>query len=1067
MALLERALELPPGERSGYIDANCAGDEELRAEVRSLLDEAEADDGFLESGRPGELVRETVEGLDADAGGPAASRVPDQIGPFKVLGLLGQGGMGTVYEAEQESPRRRIALKVLRTPFLAEQLRGRFERESEILGRLRHPGIAHIYHAGVIASGTGEPVPYFAMELVEGQPVTSYANSHGLDLRERLELVAKICDAVEHAHGHGVIHRDLKPDNILVDERGEPRILDFGVARIVDREMAGAAPATATGLLIGTLSYMSPEQVGARPDEIDARSDVYSLGVLAFELLAARLPIDVDAVSVPEAAMRIREVDPPHLGTLDWRFRGDVGTIVEKALDKEPGRRYASAIELAQDIRRYLAEEPIRARPPSGLYQLRKFARRNKAIVAGVLVAFLALLGGTLVATRQAMIAGKERAHAELQAYRARIAAAGTAVESHDTKLARNHLEAIPASRRGWEWRHLYSRLDQSARVIASGAGRYVELRFGRGAGELLVGDRSSVPWVVFAIPLSGAMRPGERFPVGMSRPQRVPPELRPAAMRLALLLRGESSVELLDPGGGEGATLLRCDDAGERSYSRALTADAGKVVMFSAGATSSTQRAQLCDLLTGQGGPEFVVPYAWTIGLSGDGKILAAVPKVEGQPSRVELFSTERGRRLRTLPVPLDDVTALDLSHDGGYVAGGSYNGVLRLWSVETGRLLAERRGHGGQYVSVVRIAPRGDRLVSGGSDQVIHLWSSGLTGEPLILHGHNAHVVDLRFSPDGSDLASVDSAGEIRLWDLDKNLSEPRVLRGHRSYVNPVRGTGDGRLIASGGWDGTVRLWDATTGEEVRVIELQGGVEADFGVTGLAIDGDDRRLAAGTTLGEVRVFDLASGRLLASSQVDSRLSRLAFAPGGARLFAGTTWEGLLILDARTLEVVERRPFGLPFAWSPDGSRLLLRDSETSLIVREGTSGPILARLEPVDDETTAAAWSPDGRRIVTASGSGVAGVWDAGDGKRLGSLSTHTGDVHAAAIHPDGTRVALGGTDGVLRLYDLESRASLLELRGHEAYIFDLAWSPDGETLVSSSGDGTLRLWRTRSRH
>jgi WD40 repeat protein len=1074
MALFDKALERPVAERSVYLERACGDDEDLRKQVASLLDEAQSDDGFLESDRPGELVREKFEDYVAAADEPSvADGMPSRIGDFRILGLLGRGGMGTVYEAEQDNPRRRIALKVLRTPFVSPDLRARFERESEILGRLRHPGIAHVYQAGVIEEDNGEPVPYFAMELIDGISLSEYATAKRLDTRGRLALMVKVCDAVEHAHGHGVIHRDLKPDNILVDERGEPRVLDFGVARIVDRELATHVKSTATGLLIGTLSYMSPEQVGARPDEIDVRSDVYALGVVTFELLSGQLPLEVTSVSIPDAVLQIRELDPPHLGALDKKYRGDVGTIVEKALDKEPHRRYASATALSADIRRYLADEPILAKPTSSLYQLGKFARRNKAIVAGVLVAFVALLVGTLVSTRQAVIARRERADAvelrqvaERQTYRARIAAGASAVESHDALLAQGHLEEVPESLRGWEWRHLYSRLDQSSVAVAAASGRHVELRFGPDARSLEVRDSSSRPAEVFRIPLSGDNRPGKRFHVGLSRPQRLPEELHWQAIRSVVFARGESVVEISDLTGAERMQVRRCDIGPGTAFVRALAADGRRGLMSLQQQDPAQVLQQMCDLRTGTGGPKFFVPYAWASALSADGSTLAVSPKLTAGTHRVELFSTADGKPLRTLAVLVDDITALDLSRDGKLVVAGSFNGVLRLWNVETGELLAERRSHDGRSIQCVRFSSSGTRIASGSSDHTVHLWSDDLSGDPVILHGHSGVVSEVRFSQGGARLASSDRDGVIRVWDLDESISEPEVLRAHEGYVNPVRYSPDGRLIASGAWDGTVRLWDSTTGEVLRTFDLRLPGSPSFGVTGLAFAGDGLRLAVGTTLGDVFVFDPASGRLLNSAHLEVRLYRLAFSPDGDTLYAGTEWEDLLLLDSRGLGVVDREPFGLPISWSADGQRVLLRDSDTSLVIRDGSTGDDLARLEPVDDETNTAVWSPDGTRIVTASANGAAHVWDSRTGGLLGSLGTHSGAVHGARVHPDGTRVVLGGADGVVRIYDLETREELLQLRGHEAYVYDLDWSHDGETLASASGDGTLRLWHTAPR-
>jgi eukaryotic-like serine/threonine-protein kinase len=325
------------------------------------------------------------------------------IGAYRILDLLGEGGMGTVYRAEQQNPQRIVALKVIRIGVAgAEQLR-RFEQEAKLLGRLQHPGIAQIYEAGTARSEYGAQ-PYFAMEYIQGLPLSQYANRYRLDMRARLELMVRICDAVNHAHQRGIIHRDLKPVNILVDESGQPKILDFGVARVTDSDTQ-ATRQTDMGQLIGTLAYMSPEQVLADPLELDTRSDVYALGVILYELLAGKAPYNTERKALHEVVQVIREEDPTPLSSINRRYRGDVETIVAKALEKDKGRRYASAAELGADIRRYLTDEPIVARPPTASYQLKKFARRNQAFVAGTAAVFLVLVAGIIVSSREAVVA--------------------------------------------------------------------------------------------------------------------------------------------------------------------------------------------------------------------------------------------------------------------------------------------------------------------------------------------------------------------------------------------------------------------------------------------------------------------------------------------------------------------------------------------------------------------------------------------------------------------------------------------------------------------------------------
>ena len=338
------------------------------------------------------------------------------IGKYRVLRLLGEGGMGAVYEAEQDQPRRLVALKVIRAAWASPEMLRRFEQESQALGRLQHPGIAHIYEAGSAETGSGvRPyfAPYFAMELIHGKPLVEYADEQKLSTRQRLELMIQVCDAVHHAHQRGIIHRDLKPGNILVDETGQPKILDFGLARATDSD-AQVTRQTDIGQLLGTLAYMSPEQVLADPLALDTRSDVYALGVILYELLAGKLPYLLPKL-LHDAVRTIQQTDPAPLSSINRNYRGDIETIVAKALEKDKGRRYASAAGLADDIRRFLRDDPIVARPPSASYQLAKFARRNRALVTGISCVFVVLVAGIVASTREAVLARRAQREAQQQ----------------------------------------------------------------------------------------------------------------------------------------------------------------------------------------------------------------------------------------------------------------------------------------------------------------------------------------------------------------------------------------------------------------------------------------------------------------------------------------------------------------------------------------------------------------------------------------------------------------------------------------------------------------------------
>jgi predicted Ser/Thr protein kinase/tetratricopeptide (TPR) repeat protein len=388
---------------------------------------------------------------------------PERIGAYRILGVLGRGGMGIVYRAEQERPRRAVALKVVRPERASAEALRRFEHEAHLLGRLHHPGIAQIFEAGSIPTAAG-PHPFFAMELIAGRPLTQYAAERRLGARARLELMIKVCEAVQHAHQQGIIHRDLKPGNILVEDTGQPKVLDFGVARVTSDDTSLATSLTDPGQILGTVPYMSPEQVAADPDAIDTRSDVYALGVITYELLTGRLPYPVRGRPPLEVMRIIREQGPQPLSSTDRSLRGDLETILSKALEKDRERRYASASEFAADLGRHLRDEPILARPPGALYQLGKFARRNKALTAGAAAALLGL-AGSVVGLGLAWDSQRRAARAE-----------GQRVLEVERRLAESHAADARRFLARGQWREALAAYDRALGAgIADSAGLRID----------------------------------------------------------------------------------------------------------------------------------------------------------------------------------------------------------------------------------------------------------------------------------------------------------------------------------------------------------------------------------------------------------------------------------------------------------------------------------------------------------------------------------------------------------------------------------------------------------------
>lgn len=350
---------------------------------------------------------------------------------YKILSQIGKGGMGAVFLAEQQRPKRTVALKVIRADRVTEATRRRFEYEAQILARLQHPGIAQIYEVGNFNLGDG-PTPYFAMEYIQGaKPLTNYAKEHDLDTRTRLELFAQVCDAVHHGHQKGIIHRDLKPVNILVDDTGAPRIIDFGIARANDEENVLATMQTNAGQILGTLQYMSPEQCGGASDTVDVRADVYALGVVLFQLLSGELPYDLSTLGFAEALLVVTQDRAPSLSSIQAHFKGDLAVICAKALDKDKNDRYQSASDLAADIRRYLEDRPILARPIGPLGLLVKWTRRNRELATAITAAaaVLAITSAVLI-TRVVM--AERRATSNLAAARESVDLVGGIFQFED-----------------------------------------------------------------------------------------------------------------------------------------------------------------------------------------------------------------------------------------------------------------------------------------------------------------------------------------------------------------------------------------------------------------------------------------------------------------------------------------------------------------------------------------------------------------------------------------------------------------------------------------------------------
>jgi WD40 repeat protein/tRNA A-37 threonylcarbamoyl transferase component Bud32 len=1016
--------------------------------------------------------------------GPLPPGVPERIGGFRLRQALASGGMGTVYLAVQDQPRRTVALKIMKRGLLSESLMRRFEFESQILGRLRHPGIAQVFEAGTFED-RGERLPYFAMEYIpKARPISDYVHGRRLGTRDTFALFIRVCEAVHHGHQKGVIHRDLKPENILVDAEGNPKIIDFGVARTTGADIAAATLQTDVGQLVGTLQYMSPEQCEADPHDIDTRSDIYALGVVLYELLTHRLPYDVGRVAIYEATRLIREHTPPRPSTIDRALRGDAETIVMRAMEKDRDRRYQSAADLARDMERYLGNEPIEARRPSVIYNLRMFARRHRGLAAATIVVTCVLILATTVsigyavqaslaerrATAAGVVAMRERdaadaarlaaqdakresdrqrdaalaaeARAERQAYILHVAAAISSLEAGDVPTAKRHLERAPQRFRGWEWRRL-SRVADASQAVIRGNDSWIQ-------SVAVTADGSRV--------ISGAVDGSIRIfstltgePVGRAAGHHSPVYqvvCSPDSLRLASA-SADNTVKVWNlVTGAELATLrghtgvVSCV-AYDRTGARLVSGSSDGTVRV----WDAFRAIELHAIALGDAAVD-------CLAVSPDGSLIA----VAATDELVHLFDTETGRSGSTLAGHTGFVSAITFSPDGARLAGAAEDGTVRVWLLDGSQPALTLRGHAG-LVTGVAFDPDGTRLASTGEDGTLRLWDP-LSGRDIItLSGHEGIVTSVAYDAVGVTIATGAEDRTIRLWDAHEFFEVTRVDSAPRAGVRAIAVSPDGTRLATGHDDQRIDLRDSLSGEHLGALAAHTAT-----IRALAFAPDGSFLASGADDATVRLWSAHTGKPLGTLGGHDRLvSSIAITPDSAAVISGS-WDGRILSHAvgagtsRQLAQFSASINGL--ALSPRGDRVVAGLSDGSVTLKGLDDDDRVVLLPEGDDSIRTVAWAPDGGSLAGGSANGMVRVWSAESLEELWSAPGHALAVTCVGFLPDGDRLVSASTDGALRVWERATGEALGTLRDGSDPIECLALSPDGTWCATGSLTGQVFL-------
>jgi WD40 repeat protein len=926
---------------------------------------------------------------------PPGARLPS-FGDYALLGEVGRGGMGVVYKAHQSSLDRIVAIKmVLAGKHAGPEELARFRREAAALARLQHPNIVQIHEVG-----THDGRPYFSMEFVGGGSLAQRQGGEPLPPREAARLTETLARAVQAAHAAGIVHRDLKPANVLLAADGTPKISDFGLAKRLDVP----AGATQTGAVVGTPSYMAPEQADGRGKDIGPAADVYALGATLYELLTGRPPFRAETPL--DTVLQVIGDEPVPPRQLQSKTPPDLERVCLKCLEKDPGKRYRSALALAEDLERFQRGEPVRARALGRLARTWRWCRRNP-VVAALLVAVLlgaALATGfavqAILQARELAIAAREadaardRAEAQLaredvQAYAGQLAEAQREWEDKNPRRAFDLLNACDWSLRGWEHRYLYTLFTTRNRLT-------------------LVWDIEGVTSVCFS----------------------------PKAARLAC--GGWKEVEVWDM---EGKKVLSLKGHANRVNSVCFSPDGTRLASASNDGTVKVWNAwfgQELLSLNGHAGAVRSVAY------SPDGQRLASA----GDDKTVRVWDAHSGEQQLSLTGHAYAATSVCFSPDGQRLA--SAGGGVKVWDVHGGQELLALDAPTSDCRTVC-FSRDGKRLASGSGNGMVKLWDADRGQEILTLRGHTGRVTSVCFSPDGQRLASAGAsdgkqAGQVMVWDPEHGVAV-LTLKRHQSFGS-LCFSPDGQHLAYAEDHKAVTVW---SGERASVVQI---LKGDIGAGSLCFSPDGQRLAsASASAGSGgTVWDVKHGQALFTpwGHTDQVLS-VCFSPDGKRLATGSKDQTVKIWDAAQGQVI----FTLggnagairSVCFSPDGKRLAsgglpvrLWDTERGqeLLVLDGHSQPV-----------NSVCFSPDGKRLATASDDKTVKVWDAKRGQQHLTLTGHSEKVTSICFSPDGKRLASASSDGTVLLWNMEHGQEPVTLKPAPK-ITSVCFSPDGKRLA-----------------